>query len=146
MYICASASTPVAAALVAKGLSPGAALVLLLAGPATNAAALVLLLRHFGRAFVGIYLTSIAVMSLACGLAFDALLLATGIRVVPRLPPAGTPLEEVAHWAPAALLCALLVWRLTARAGRQGLHELVESFVALRGMFGRHARSTDGGR
>ena len=40
LYVCASASTPVAAALIAKGLSPGAALVFLLVGPATNAATL----------------------------------------------------------------------------------------------------------
>lgn len=135
MYMCASASTPVAAALVAKGLSPGAALVFLLAGPATNAASLVLLLRHFGRGFVGIYLASIAVVSLACGLALDALLLATGARVVPRLPLSGAELEEAAHWAPAAVLCVLLVWRLVARAGRQGMRELVESVAAMRGMF-----------
>lgn len=38
MYVCATASTPIAAALILKGLNPGAALVFLLAGPATNTA------------------------------------------------------------------------------------------------------------
>lgn len=67
LYICASASTPVAAALVLKGLSPGAALVFLLAGPATNAATITVVLRYFGKGATLIYITSIAVCSLALG-------------------------------------------------------------------------------
>ncbi len=67
LYICASASTPVAAALVLKGLSPGAALVFLLAGPATNAATITVVMRYFGKAATGVYLASIAVCSLLLG-------------------------------------------------------------------------------
>jgi hypothetical protein len=67
IYICASASTPVAAALVLKGLSPGAALVFLLAGPATNAATLTVVARYFGKQATLVYLTSIAICSLAFG-------------------------------------------------------------------------------
>lgn len=67
LYICASASTPVAAALVLKGLSPGAALVFLLAGPATNAATITVVMRYFGKMATLIYLASIAVCSLLLG-------------------------------------------------------------------------------
>jgi len=67
LYICASASTPVAAALVLKGLSPGAALVFLLAGPATNAATITVVVRYFGKMAAVIYLTSIAICSLLLG-------------------------------------------------------------------------------
>jgi hypothetical protein len=67
IYICASASTPVAAALVLKGLSPGAALVFLLAGPATNAATLTVVARYFGKQATMVYLASIALASLALG-------------------------------------------------------------------------------
>jgi hypothetical protein len=67
LYICASASTPIAAALILKGISPGAALVFLLAGPATNAATLTLVGRFWGRAATTVYLLSIAVCSLALG-------------------------------------------------------------------------------
>ncbi|MFO7578328.1 MAG: SO_0444 family Cu/Zn efflux transporter [Pelovirga sp.] len=67
IYICASASTPIAAALVLKGLSPGAALVFLLAGPATNAATITVMTRYFGKSATAIYLACIAVCSLACG-------------------------------------------------------------------------------
>lgn len=67
LYICASASTPVAAALVLKGISPGAALVFLLAGPATNAATLTVVMRYFGRQATLVYLVAIAGCSLALG-------------------------------------------------------------------------------
>ena len=71
LYVCASASTPIAAALVLKGLSPGAALVFLMAGPATNIASLTVIARFFGKKFVSIYLSVIAVMSVAFGMLLD---------------------------------------------------------------------------
>jgi uncharacterized membrane protein YraQ (UPF0718 family) len=67
LYICASASTPIAAALVLKGLAPGAALVFLLAGPATNAATITVISRFFGRKAMFVYLASIALCSLVMG-------------------------------------------------------------------------------
>ncbi len=101
VYLCASASTPVAAALVAKGLSPGAALVLLLAGPATNAASLTVLAAELGRRTVRIYLSAIVVGSLAAGLALDALLAWTGWRVLGGLDHAAHAMES-SPWALAA--------------------------------------------
>lgn len=67
LYMCASASTPIAAALVLKGLSPGAALVFLLAGPATNAATLTIVARFWGRQATMVYLLAIAICSLVLG-------------------------------------------------------------------------------
>src|SRR5262249_61436736 len=69
LYTCASCSTPMAAALALKGLSPGAVLVFLLAGPATNIGSLVVLLKVLGRYAVAAYLTAIVIMTLAAGLA-----------------------------------------------------------------------------
>jgi len=71
IYTCASASTPIAAALVLKGISPGAALVFLLSGPATNLGALVVLLKIMGRRVMAIYLSIILVMSVLAGYALD---------------------------------------------------------------------------
>lgn len=71
LYICAAGSTPIAAALMLKGMSPGAALVLLMAGPATNAASLAVLSRFLGLRSTMIYLGTIAVMSVAFGYALD---------------------------------------------------------------------------
>jgi hypothetical protein len=71
LYLCASASTPVAAALIAKGLSPGAAMVFLLTGPATNVATIGLVGQMLGRRVLQVYLLSIAAVSLAAGLLLD---------------------------------------------------------------------------
>ncbi len=67
MYVCATASTPIAAVLIAKGLSPGAALVFLLVGPATNIGTVALVRKLLGNVAVLSYLTSIVVVSLAAG-------------------------------------------------------------------------------
>jgi len=69
LYICAAASTPLAAALLMKGMAPGAALVLLLTGPATNLASALVISRHLGKLGTVIYLGGVAVGSLLAGLA-----------------------------------------------------------------------------
>lgn len=73
LYVCATASVPVAAALILKGITPGAALVFLVTGPATNAAGLVTLWKTLGRRTALIYLSTVALGALAGGLLFDAL-------------------------------------------------------------------------
>jgi len=72
LYVCATASTPLAAALVLKGLHPGAALVLLLVGPATNLATVLTVGRMLGKASAALYVGTIVVVALACGAALDA--------------------------------------------------------------------------
>ena len=81
IYICAAGSTPIAAALVLKGVSPGAALVFLLAGPATNAATMTMVARYLGRGALAIYLGCIAVVAVGMGLLLDALYRFLGISV-----------------------------------------------------------------
>jgi hypothetical protein len=71
LYVCATASVPIAAALVANGLPTGAALVFLMAGPATNVATLGAVYRMLGRRALSIYLVTIIVGSIVCGWAFD---------------------------------------------------------------------------
>ena len=71
IYTCASSSTPVAATLVLKGLSPGAALVFLLTGPATNLGSLVVLLRFLGRKVVAVYLGITIAIAVSAGLALN---------------------------------------------------------------------------
>lgn len=73
LYICAAGSTPVAAALMLKGMSPGAALVLLMAGPATNAASLAVLSRFLGIRSTLIYVGTIAVLSITFGYTLDVI-------------------------------------------------------------------------
>ena len=74
MYLCATGSIPIAAALMLKGLSPGAALVLLIAGPATNMAAMLVIDKVLGRRTLIIYLMSIIIGAVSFGLVVDYLL------------------------------------------------------------------------
>ncbi|VAX22692.1 Uncharacterized membrane protein, YraQ family [hydrothermal vent metagenome] len=73
MYICATSSTPMAAALIMKGLSPGAALVFLLAGPATNIGGIMIIRDFMGKRSALLYLVSIAVCSITLGVSLDLL-------------------------------------------------------------------------
>ncbi len=68
MYICSTGSIPVAAALMMKGLSPGAALVMLMAGPAVNIASILVVRKSMGRRFTWIYLLTIVGFSILFGL------------------------------------------------------------------------------
>jgi hypothetical protein len=80
LYICATASTPIAAALILKGVSPGAALVFLLAGPATNMATLTVLANLLGKRTTLVYLTAIAVGAIFFGLAVDGVYALLGLQ------------------------------------------------------------------
>lgn len=71
LYVCATASVPIAAALISKGVSPGAALVFLMTGPATNAATISTLWRILGKRATIVYVLSLLMSSLVCGLLLD---------------------------------------------------------------------------
>lgn len=73
MYICSTGSIPVAAALMMKGLSPGAALVMLMAGPAVNLASILVVRKSLGRRFTLIYILTIVVFSILFGLLINAI-------------------------------------------------------------------------
>lgn len=74
MYVCATGSIPIVAALMLKGLSPGAALVFLMAGPATNMASMMVLGKTLGKKTLAAYLVSIVTGAIAFGLVVDLLL------------------------------------------------------------------------
>lgn len=104
-----------AAALVLKGLSPGAALVLLLAGPATNAATIAVVGRILGRGVVPAYLGAIAVCSLGMGWAANRLYEILGIDPAASIRAAGAGLSPALEQAAAALLLGLVAWSLLRR-------------------------------
>lgn len=96
LYICATASTPIAAALILSGVSPGAALVFLLTGPATNIASLTMLLKILGRRATIIYLFSIAFCAVLFGLLLDIVYQLLGISAQAI---AGQAAEIIPDWA-----------------------------------------------
>ena len=74
MYVCATGSIPIAVSLMAKGLTPGAGLVLLMAGPAVNSASMLVIGKVFGKCTLWLYLLSIIVGAMLFGLGIDYLL------------------------------------------------------------------------
>ena len=108
LYMCASASTPVAAALVLKGLSPGAALVFLLAGPATNAATLTVVARFWGRKATMVYLAVISVCSLVLGWLTNLFYAWAGIDISRWVTPAEDHTAGGWHTLAAIVLLALI--------------------------------------
>ncbi len=89
IYVCASASVPVAAALMFAGVSPGAALAFLITGPATNAASLGMIWKVMGRRTAIIYLLSIAATAFVSGLVLNGIYDATGLDPLASMPAAG---------------------------------------------------------
>lgn len=117
LYVCATASTPIAAALVAKGLSPGAALVFLLVGPATNVTTMLVVLRLFGRRVLGIYLASVALVALAAGLGVDRLYAWSGVDLAAKVQATVHDHDGPFAWVAAAVLIGLILrslWRTGA--------------------------------
>ncbi|MCK4628825.1 MAG: permease, partial [Sedimentisphaerales bacterium] len=68
VYVCATASVPIAAGFMHMGASPGAALAFLIAGPATNAATFTTIWKVLGRRTAILYIVTIAVSAFGCGL------------------------------------------------------------------------------
>ncbi|MBQ0756380.1 MAG: SO_0444 family Cu/Zn efflux transporter [Amphritea sp.] len=109
LYICATASTPLAAALLAAGMSPGAILVFLLVGPATNIASIGILSRELGIRAVIIYLLGISICAVLLGLATDAILSDQMISVGTAMAHHDSGGFMIIKWAAAIILFVLAV-------------------------------------
>ncbi len=121
LYICATASTPIAAALILKGVSPGAALVFLLAGPATNMASITVLLGTLGKRATAIYLSAIAVCSVLLGMVVDQVYMALGISAKAA---AGQAAEVFPAWV--QVIAAMAVVAISVKPTVQKLKSLIE--------------------
>ncbi len=118
LYICATASTPVAAALIAKGLEPGAALVLLLAGPATHMATMFVVRNFLGGRVLAVYLTSIAAFSLAFGWIVNVVYRVLDVDPVTTVKPIeemGYGLDTFSGWCGLVLLVLLILSSIQIR-------------------------------
>ena len=125
LYICASASTPIAAALVAKGVSPGAALIFLMTGPATNTGTIAIIVSQFGSRFASIYVAAVITVTVVLGIAIDALIFAASLAISVNLDASHAPAVQFLQWGSALLLIALIVWRFRAGALRRGYEDML---------------------
>lgn len=110
LYICATASTPLAASLVAKGMSPGTAFVFLLAGPATNAATITMVARFLGKRSAALYVGVISLCALGAGILLDWLYLKLGISATANLGSARELLPESVKTGFAIILLPLMLY------------------------------------
>lgn len=113
MYVCATGSIPIAMSLMLKGLSPGTALVLLMAGPAANFASFTLISREMGRRAAWVYLGSIVAGAICFGLIIDWLLPA-GWFLLPHASEACCGVHGASLFSQicAAVLALLLIWAI----------------------------------
>jgi uncharacterized membrane protein YraQ (UPF0718 family) len=114
IYICATASTPIAATLILQGVSPGAALVFLMTGPATNVTSLTVLTRVLGRRATAIYLFAIAICAVGFGLLVDWIYSAMDISARAVVGQAGEAIPHAVGLVGAVLILILSVqpvWR-----------------------------------
>lgn len=115
LYVCATASTPIAAALILKGMSPGAALVFLLAGPATNAASLTVIADLLGKRTAAIYLISIAICAVLLGMFLNWLYSYLGINIHASIGHAHEMIPVWLKWATTVPLTVTMVVAAVAK-------------------------------
>jgi uncharacterized membrane protein YraQ (UPF0718 family) len=113
VYVCATASVPVAAVLISTGLTPGAALVFLMTGPATNAASFITIWKVLGKVTAVTYLATVAGCALLAGIILDYIISGYNIDITTHhhwmLPPI------VKYISAVALLAVLMFAILTQK-------------------------------
>jgi len=139
MYICSTGSIPVAAALMMKGLSPGAALVMLMAGPAVNLASILVVRKALGSRFTWIYLLTIVGFSILFGLLVNAL----GITVPSMVSGDECCAAEGTLPGTFKLICAialtlLILFALTMKLFERFKHKTLEPDTAVYTVEGMH--------
>lgn len=112
LYVCATASVPIAAVLILKGISPGAALVFLMAGPATNAATITVILQTLGRKTFIKYLTTIVIGAVVSGLIIDHFLPASWFAIEEMLEHKHEVLPKWLSISSALILTLLILYHM----------------------------------
>ncbi len=112
MYVCATSSTPIAAALILKGLNPGAALVFLLAGPATNAATMIIVKTLFNTRALVIYLSMIIICSILMGFILNLVYSLSGIQATMTMGQAGEMIPYAGRLAAGIVLGLLMGYNM----------------------------------
>ncbi len=142
MYLCATGSVPIAAALMLKGLSPGAALVLLMAGPATNMAAMMVINKVLGKRTLAVYLLSIILGAISFGLVIDYLLPSEWFTITQGLHLGCHAHEAMPWWkvASSIVFCLMLITAFVLRKKHieQPKTESMEKAYKIKGMMCNH--------
>ena len=120
MYVCSTASIPIAASLIAKGVSPGAAFVFLMVGPAMNAMSLTTVGALLGRKAAVAYVAVIMVGAIVCGVVMN--MVPSAISVSTAVASEGHALSAV-HWVSAVFLAVMMVYNIVRPVGMGHRHK-----------------------
>ena len=136
LYVCATGSIPIAAVLLMKGISPGAAFVFLMAGPATNVGTITVLGKTLGKKNLIIYLMSIIVGALVFGIAIDIFLPASWF-VLPLTAEHNSHLHTLPKWLEisAGILLTALIIRAEVTKRNWLLHKKPAKAVQMQNTF-----------
>jgi uncharacterized membrane protein YraQ (UPF0718 family)/copper chaperone CopZ len=107
LYVCAIGAVPIAAALLLKGLIPGAALTFMIAGPATNTVTLAFVGQKLGKKILILYLTAIIGIAIVFGIVFD--IIVSGSTVSHMLSP-GEKMPLIIQLPSVLLILTILLW------------------------------------
>ncbi|MDD5597520.1 MAG: permease, partial [Victivallaceae bacterium] len=119
LYVCSTASIPIAASLIVKGISPGAALVFLITGPATNITTVATMVKVLGKRAVVIYLFTVAAGAVIAGYILNL----TGISMpLVELIRSGeemkiTPVQQISSIILLSLIAITMLEPFIRRAG-----------------------------
>jgi len=109
MYVCATASTPIAAGLLLAGVSPGTAMVFLMAGPATNISTLGIIGKELGQRSLIAYLTGVGIVTLLTGFIVDYLVGLWNIDVQAQIAHSQDIVPPIIAWASLLLLIGVAI-------------------------------------
>ncbi len=115
MYICSTASIPIALSLIIKGVSPGAAFVFLFAGPITNIASLAILAKTLGRKVMAVYIASACVCAIIFGLILDFIIELFGYTGIEKIIEESHEHEMPLYMVIVALVFAALLLKGLAK-------------------------------
>ncbi|HIO97274.1 MAG TPA: permease [Leucothrix sp.] len=109
MYVCATASTPIAAGLLLAGISPGVAMVYLMAGPATNISTLGVIGKELGRRSLIAYLTGVVVVALLTGFIVDYLVERWNVDIQAQISHSHDMVPAIIAWGSLLILIAVVI-------------------------------------
>lgn len=129
MYICATGSIPIALSLMLKGLSPGIAFVMLMAGPAANFASIMILSRTYGRKATAIYITTVVLTAIGFGLIIDKLLPASWFSLSGSLAESCHSTLSIFDTVCSIVLVTLLIVAAIKTRSHHQSHEIEENMT-----------------
>jgi uncharacterized protein len=117
LYVCSTASIPIAASLIIKGISPGAALVFLITGPATNIATITIMSKVLGKKAVIIYVITVAVAAIIAGYILN--LLGINLPMIDLIRSGGKMEISLVQKISCIILFALLAFTISQRLAKR---------------------------